>query len=316
MTLTQINNRFSIFMLLFALSFSSYADLSLVSQNLRRLFDDRQDGKEEKVLSSQQYQQRLQNLVDKIASDFEFPDVLALQEVENLRILQQLSQMLQQRHRLMYQAILIEGNDPSGIDVGLLVKQEWRVAKKQALFSDRVYLDQGDRLFARPPLLVELCQNECVQLINLHLRSMRGLNSHKRGERVARKRQLQAETLARWINEQQQRQPGISLILTGDLNALQPSDRHVDTVGTLIGLPDNKRPRWKSPDLIQQDLVDISRQVPLKQRYSYLYKGNKQQLDYILVSQNLKPRLRSIRFGPLDSVFSDHAAIMAIFAVD
>lgn len=308
--------RLLVFLLLFSISGQSAADLTLLSQNLNRLFDDQRDGKEEKVLTFGQYKKRLQQVSTKIARDFDFPDVLALQEVENLRILQQLAQQIQQQHGRVYQPVLIEGNDPSGIDVGFLVRQPWRITRQQALFADHPYRSQGDKLFARPPLLIELCQVQCLYVINVHLRSMRGLRSAKHGIRVAGKRRLQAETLARWINELQQDRPKAKLILTGDFNALYPSDAYVDTVGTLIGNPDNKRPRWKSPDLIQQDLLDISQQVTPKQRYSYLYKGEQQQLDYILVSQNLQSHLRSIEFSELDFSFSDHAAIIARFDID
>ena len=86
---------------------------------------------------------------------------------------------------------------------------------------------------------------------------MRGLRSPAKGQRVALKRRLQAETLARWIDRHQQLRPHQGLIITGDFNALQPSDAYVDSLGTILGKPDSQRPRWKSPDLIVSDLVDL-----------------------------------------------------------
>ena len=163
--------------------------------------------------------------------------------------------------------------------------------------------------------MLEICDRQCLVIVNLHLRSMRGLRSPVKGQRVALKRRLQAETLARWIDRQQQLRPQQGLIITGDFNALQPSDAYVDSLGTILGQPDQQRPRWRSVDLIDRDLIDISRKLPNAQRYSYIYKGNKQQLDYMLVSQVLASRVTAVGFSPIDYGFSDHAALKASFAL-
>ena len=291
-------------------------DLVLVSQNLNRLFDDKDDGNRELILSTRQYQRRLQRVVDKIANDFEFADVLALQEVEHIDVLRDIADLLRTTHRQDYQAYLIEGNDSSGIDVGYLVKAPLQVTSVQALFQNKTYGKDQHRLFARPPLLVEICRNQCLAIVNLHLRSMRGLRSPKKGRRVALKRRLQAETLARWIHQRQQQHPQQGLVISGDFNALNPSDAYVDSLGTILGEPDQQRPRWKSQDLLEPDLIDISRRVPAARRYSYLYKGNKQQLDYILVSAQLKHRVSQVRFSNIDYAFSDHAAVQASLRLD
>ena len=296
-------------------AYSDAARFDLVTHNLNRLFDDKDDGNREKVVSTASYRKRLQRIVDKISTEYAFAEVIAFQEVENIDILQDISDSLRLQHRQNYRAILIEGNDSSGIDVGYLVKQPLQIKRSSALFQHRTYGDHQDKLFARPPLLLEVCGHQCLIIVNLHLRSMRGLRSPVKGQRVAHKRRLQAETLARWINRQQQLRPQQGLIITGDFNALQPSDAYVDSLGTILGQPDQRRPRWQSPDLIDRDLIDISRELPLTQRYSYLYKGQKQQLDYILVSQNLAPGVTAVEFGALDYNVSDHAALRASFAL-
>ncbi len=304
---------------LFSISPAAYAtesDLHLVSQNLNRLFDDKDDGNREKVLSTRQYQKRLQLVVEKVANDFDFADVLALQEVEHIDVLRDIADLLRTTHRQDYQAFLIEGNDSSGIDVGYLVKVPLQVTSVKALFQQQTFGRDRNPLFTRPPLLLEICRNQCLAIVNVHLRSMRGLRSAKKGSRVAQKRRLQAETLAKWIHQRQQQRPQQGLVISGDFNALTPSDSYVDSLGTIMGQPDQRRPRWKSKDLLEPDLIDVTRRIPHRQRFSYQYKGNRQQLDYILVSAPLKQRVNQVSFSKIDYAFSDHAAVQASFSLD
>lgn len=285
--------------------------LNIISQNLNRFFDDKDDGNKAKTLSRSRYQKRQQQLVNKIANEYIFADVIALQEVENKSILLDVSKILKSNHDKDYAAILYEGNDISGIDVGFLVKKNIQIKSVKPLFSNKTYSHKGEKLFSRPPLVLEFCLTQCYTIVNLHLRSMRGLKSPKHQKRVILKRRLQAEILARWIDQFQHQHPQHKLIVLGDFNALTPSDSYVDSVGTIIGSPDQKRPMWKSPDLIKNDLVDVSLQVKRKYRYSYIYKKRKQLLDYLLVSENLKNKIKSLSFSRIDYRFSDHAALKA-----
>jgi len=290
--------------------------LTLVSQNLNRLFDDKNDGNKEKVVSTEKYQKRLHKLVSKIRSEFEFADVLAFQEIENIDILTDAQKILSDEYQQRYLPILIEGNDQSGIDVAFLIKQNWRIENTRSLFQQTTFNSPPQKLFSRPPLVIEICNSQCFSVMNLHLRSMRGLRSVNKGKRVALKRRAQAETIAKWINQFQQDHPNKQLIVSGDFNALTPSDRYVDSVGTILGKPDQKRPRWTSPDLVSKDLIDTSKRVKAKYRYSYLYKKKKQQLDYLLISRNLKNRIQQLQFSAIDYSFSDHAALKASFKLD
>ena len=285
--------------------------LNIVSQNLNRFFDDKDDGNNEKIISSKKYRQRIKQLVNKISTEYKFADVIALQEVENKQILQTVSKKLNKKYAENYQTILIEGNDISGIDVGFLVKKSYQVKSVNSLFRNHTYSKVTEKLFSRPPLLINLCLTECLNIINVHLRSMRGLNSSRHRKRVSLKRLAQAETLASWIDNFQHDYPQEKLIIIGDFNALAPSDSHVDSLGTIIGNPDQKHPKWKSPDLIDDDLIDVSQRVKASSRYSYRFKKRKQLLDYLLVSKNLKSSVKSLTFSRIDYKFSDHGALKA-----
>jgi endonuclease/exonuclease/phosphatase family metal-dependent hydrolase len=172
----------------------------------------------------------------------------------------------------------------------------------------------GKPLFTRPPLYLKACHIEnCISMLNVHLRSMRGINSSRNGERVARKRLRQAETIAAWSNRFQQSMQGESLLLLGDFNALTPGDKHVDVAGILRGNPDNTAVRQPARDLLEPDLVDLTQLIPAAKRYSFIYRQKKQQLDYMFVNQSFGAEVEAIRFGRIDTHFSDHAGLLAWF---
>lgn len=288
-------------------------DLTIVSQNLKRFFDDKDDGNHEKVLKRNVYTKRLDLLVNKISTTYQFADVIAFQEIENIDILNNVSELIYQRFQHQYQAVLIEGNDQSGIDVGYLVKQPIKISNVYALFSEDLISKRRGYLFSRPPLVIELCKKQCYTIVNLHLRSMRGLSSRKKNRYVALKRKVQAEKMAKWINSFQHTNSWKNLVIIGDFNALSTSDKHVDTLGTIIGNPNQITPKYQSSDLIDLDLIDMTKQVHQSRRYSYRYKRKKQQLDYVLVNRQLASQVKNIEFSTIDYQFSDHAALIIQF---
>ncbi|MDH5356541.1 MAG: hypothetical protein OEY09_19015 [Gammaproteobacteria bacterium] len=282
---------------------------------MNRLFDDVDNGNREKVLSPQKYRSRLNSIAAKIDHKFRYPQIIALQEVENRNVLIDIAKTIKGNNGPAYQAVLLEGNDRSGIDVGYLIQTSISIKRYQQLFEDRLVGNSRAPLFSRPPLLVEACfDNDCLTIVNVHLRSMRGLRSQQKGKRVALKRLSQANALAQWVNDFQTRNQQASIILTGDFNALTPSDSYADIIGTILGNPDNSQVKYKAKDWVEKDLVDLTLRIKEVDRYSYTYKGQKQILDYLLVNQNFSPTLQRIKFSSVDQKFSDHAGLLAIFS--
>ena len=298
-----------------AIDRSSATTLHVLSINLNRFFDDIDDGNDEKVLSRKRFRQRIEITSTALAEKFKLPDIIALQEVENRNVLQQLAMEIQRRYRVEYQAVLIEGNDVSGIDVGYLLRSDLTLKRSDALFRTARASHNDIPLFSRPPLHIEICRSEkCFTLLNLHLRSMRGLSSAKKGDRVVRKRRQQAETLASWIDRWQRDNPRRSLVVLGDLNALTPADRHVDVVGIVRGNPDNRATRLPGKDLFDPDLIDLTLSIPAGRRYSFIFRGRNQQLDYMLVNHHFDAKLDAIAFASIERDLSDHAGLYAMFS--
>ncbi len=287
--------------------------LSILSQNMRLLFDDSADGNRAKVVTRKQYLKRIRLAADKFLVQFKGPQVIALQEVENIKILNDIGMMISTTSGSKYQPVLLEGNDVSGIDVGYLIRSDLRIIERKQLFKyDRTGAINVP-LFSRPPLLVEVCKKSCVTLVNIHLRSMRGLRSDRKSKRVAFKRRNQARRMAQWIDQYQIRNPAKSIIILGDFNALQPTDTYSDIVGTILGKPDNLKLRYPTKDWIQKDLFNLTQHIPHSRRFSYIYKGKQQILDYMLVNQNFAADLKRIEFSDIDRKFSDHAGLLAEF---
>jgi endonuclease/exonuclease/phosphatase family metal-dependent hydrolase len=286
----------------------------VLSQNMNRLFDDIDDGNQEEILARRRFHQRIKSAAKTFGKHFGLPQIIALQEVENLNVLRQIASQIQDRYHAAYRPVLLPGQDVSGINVAFLVHFDLTIRKVEQLFANATFKLTGTPLFSRPPLYLEACISEkCISFINLHLRSMRGIDSNQDGDRVARKRLQQAETIAVWVQGFQQTRPGDSLMLLGDFNALTPADKHVDVAGILRGAPDNRSARLPARDLIEIDLVDLSRLIAPEQRYSYLFRQRQQQLDYMLVNQGFAADVESIAFGRIDRRFSDHAGLLARF---
>lgn len=289
--------------------------LYVLSQNMNRLFDDVDDGNNEKRLSPKRFRQRVAAAAEKLANRFGLPHIVALQEIENLNVLNRIAAAIEKTHAIRYRSILLQGNDVSGINIGFLVHPDIEVRRVEQLFRERRFGPDGEPLFSRPPLALEACQvGKCLTLLNLHLRSMRGIDDSSRGPRVRRKRLRQAETVAAWSNLLQQSDPPGSILILGDFNALTPADEFVDVAGILRGNPQREGLALEGRDLINPDLVDLTASIPAHKRYSFLYRRQKQQLDYMLVNRAFGARLESIGFSRIDYGFSDHAGLLARFS--
>jgi hypothetical protein len=293
---------------------ASADSIRVLSQNMDRLFDNIDDGNNEQVVSQNRFRKRVKYAAKKFGDHFRLPHIIALQEVENLNVLQQIATEIWNRYQARYRPILIPGQDVSGINLAYLVRFGLEIKKVDQLFANKAFKMTDQPLFTRPPLYLEACYIEnCISLLNVHLRSMRGIDSRKKGERVRRKRLQQAETIAAWSNRFQQSRQGESLLLLGDFNALTPGDKHVDVAGIIRGNPDNSAVRLPARDLIEPDLVDLTELIPAPKRYSFIFRQKKQQLDYMFVNQSFGAEVETIAFSRIDYHFSDHGGLLAWF---
>lgn len=248
------------------------------------------------------YQLKLTKTARAIRDALGAPTIVGIQEVESLRVLETLAAQ-PELTAFGYRAVLLEGSDPRGSNVGLLyragqvtvqsVSQRNECTTKDYGFTDADArcsssgdgnLD-GHVLAARPPLVVELvvgtgASAERVTVIVAHFKS-KGGNDPENMQFTSR-RTAEARLVANAVQEFVMARPDVQVMVMGDLN---------DSVD--------------SPPLrvltAQAPLQDLAADVPAGERYSYIYNGESEVLDHILVTSGLRSRLLQTSFARIDA---------------
>lgn len=212
-------------------------------------------------------------------------DILALQEVENLLVLDRFhSAMLQGRmypHRL-----LIDGNDPRNIDIA--------VVSRYPIIAARTYRHERDKegradLFSRDCLEVDFdVDGKMFTLFVNHFKSMMEGRAKTRDRRLAQAERVAAIVSARFGDAYDG-----NYAVVGDLNDYPQTADGAKTALTAL---------LKHPGLV--NIVDY---LPEDQRWTHWFKGGKRgerarQLDYLLLGRGLdkrakKPKPEIMRMG-------------------
>jgi hypothetical protein len=313
-----------------------YDEVTVGSFNLLRLFDEVNDSNGAVTLTPEALDKRLAKAALAICDYLKAPDILGAVEVENLRVLQLLSERIDATcaARPGYVPYLQPGNDVGGINVGFLVSSRLTadgVARVEVLdvaqFGKETTLANPNGttslLNDRPPLRLrarvhqDATSSYPLTVIVNHLRSLNDINDTlpgssgwaTGGERVRVKRGAQAVYLTQLVEEMQQANPDEKIVLVGDFNAFEFNDGYVDVMGIIRGdaAPEDQVLTWM-PSPLTVPLVDGSQLIAdPAQRYSYSFEGNAQTLDHVLVNESLV----------MDAALRvDHARINADFGVD
>lgn len=268
----------------------------IATQNLERLYDDLDaPDLNEPVLTAGEFQARLSKISMQIRQVLKAPDILALQEVENLNTLQRLADQIESDDpALSYTPYLREGNDISGIDVAFLVRNTVQVdSVKQIGKNARFGFNGRDfTLHDRPPLIlygkIDSVAQFPITVMAVHNRSLSGITGRD-STRVRTKRFKQALWISQRIQEMQQANPDIHLLVTGDFNAFQFTDGYVDVLGQITGNLDPAPALFTGSDEVDPDLTNQILSLPAEERYSFIFRGSAQALDHMLTSQAFNP---------------------------
>ncbi|MDZ7844193.1 MAG: lamin tail domain-containing protein [Anaerolineales bacterium] len=229
------------------------------------------------------------------------PTVVGLQEVENLDILEDLAG-LESLQEFGYQPYLIEGTDSRGIDVGYLIRGD------QVKVEEVKQFPAPEGLTSRPPLMIKLevqgkDKVETVIILNNHFTSMSG------GEEATEpRRTAQAAWNVEVVEKLRKVDPDAHFVIMGDLNSY-----------------------FDSPPLDalrEAGLEHVLAVLPDDQRYNYIYQGNSQVLDHILVSPDFFQYLSGVEILHTNADFplplpedssplrkSDHDLVLARFTL-
>ena len=341
-------------------------EFTVASYNMERFFDTVNDPAiGEPVLTAAAFDMRLNKASLAIRDFLKTPDILGVVEVENLTTLQALAARINSdavaasQPDPQYVAHLVEGNDIGGIDVGFLVKTavvagstpRVEVVEVQQELDGTLFVNPDsstDILNDRPPLRLNAIIHHMngasfpVTVIVNHLRSLNGVNVETPGDngwptdgaRVRAKRQAQAEDLANLVQARQTADLTERIVLVGDFNAFEVNDGLADLIDTILGtpVPDNETAvPGDGADLVNPDLDNLDDTPPPSERYSYIFDGNAQTLDHVLVNQALiadttaqrieHPRINADfpqtarNDGTTPARLSDHDPVVAYFQV-
>ena len=312
-------------------------EFAVASFNMERFFDTVNDPSTSDVtLTATAFNNRLNKASLAIRNVLRFPDVLGVEEMENLTTLQAVAAKVNNdavaagQPNPNYVAYLFEGNDIGGIDVGFLVKTALVVGStprvtvndivQEGLTTTYINPNTGSAeiLNDRPSVRLMAVINNAdgrsfpITIIVNHLRSLSGVDdatpngSGTEGGRVRAKRRAQAEFLANLIQARQAADPTERIISIGDYNAFQFNDGYVDSIGTIKGTPTPVgQVVLASPDLVNPDLIDLVDQAPADQRYSFSFDGDAQVLDHELITTNLFPFFTRIAYARNNADFPE-----------
>ncbi len=125
--------------------------------NAHNFFDTKDDpSTQDPVLPRADYKDHVAKLAVAIRDALGAPDIVTMQEVENLAVLKDLVQH-DAIKALGYTPLLKEGTDPRGIDNAILYRNEV-VDLVQTMQIDPIRMNEADRgakLFTRPPLAAQ-----------------------------------------------------------------------------------------------------------------------------------------------------------------
>jgi predicted extracellular nuclease len=338
-------------------------EFTVAAYNLERFFDTVNDPAiGEPVLTLAAFNNRLNKATLAIRDHLRLPDIIGVVEVENLSTLQALAARIDAETPAPhpeYVAYLVEGNDVGGIDVGFLVKTGDVVGGVPRVSVVEVVQENAGELFVnpdsstsllndRPSLRLNAVINDDggasfpVTVIVNHLRSLNDVNSIESGSngwptlgaRVRAKRQKQAESLANLVQARQAADPNERIILVGDFNAFEFNDGLVDMMNVITGTPppDNETAvAGDGVDLVNPDFDNLVDTPPPAERYSYIFDGQAQNIDHVVVNGALTTATsaRRIEHPRINADFpavdrndpntprrlSDHDPVVGYFAV-
>jgi endonuclease/exonuclease/phosphatase family metal-dependent hydrolase len=284
--------------------------VSIMTWNMQALFDGTETGgeydeyREAAGWSSEKYLGRLNSITGAVGTMESAPDIIAIQEIESVRVLNDLTAALS---KYGYTWSHFAGNSGMSLGLGILSRFPLGAIKIHSISVD------GETV-PRPVLETRVSADGGeIALFVCHWKSKLG-----GGEATEAARRASARIILRRIRELAEKEPDLPVIVLGDLNenydefyrqngaaisALLPDDpRSAD----LAGLYESGGEENARTDELQKDFFIISKDKPPQSRYfppetvalyspwfgelengSYYYKNEWETIDHFLLSGQL-----------------------------
>jgi predicted extracellular nuclease len=325
-------------------------DFNVATFNMERFYNDVADadnpGSSVVVVTTAAYQRRLAKASMAIRNVLLSPDLVGVQELENLAVLTDLANKISAdaiaagQADPVYKPYLFLATDGTGINTGVLVKStRVDVVKVEQFGLSTTFTNSTGAqavLNDRTPLVLHAGIKRTtgadypVTFIVVHQRSLISVDDPtSTGATVRLKREAQAEYLANLIQGYQA--SGEHVITVGDYNGFEFSDGFVDVLGVTKGNPVPASQVVTPPlaGIVNPVLTDLVTLLPAAQRQSYVENGSAQVLDHVVVTSDLVPLETGLVYAHIDSDYplvyendatrpervSDHDPAVAYFTV-
>ena len=286
---------------------NSDMEVTVASANLFRFFNDVNDpgqADDDTVLTTQEYQFRLTKMSKYFREDLKSPMIIGLQEVENIDVLNDLATKIANDGGPTYSAVLIEGNDVGGIDVGFMYQPALVSLNNpvEQLGASETQTLNGFTLHDRPPLHLDADVTlngitTTVHVLVVHMRSRSGIDGSE-STRVRQKRFEQANSIANMIDVIQTNHPNEAIVTIGDFNAFEFTDGYADIIGQITGTAvEIENEYWQSPIFVSNPLTQAGQTLDISQQYSYVFGGSAQVLDHALLNDAALLMMNEMQFA-------------------
>jgi len=279
-------------------------EFTVATQNFYRIYDTVDDpDKDDDVFTAQEYADRLNKASLQVRTVLGAPDILGIQEVENITVLEDLAaKIVADDPTLNYTAVLEEGWDIGSIDVGFLVRDtmtivNWYQVQADEEFEYPVGSGTYDILHDRPPLLLEAYYSAGAMDIPVSVLVVHNRSINDASERVRLKRWTQAYQISLFVQSYQETYPDIPLVVLGDFNAFEFTSGYVDPLGQITGSPDPLGAQLPCTDEVDPDLTNQIFNMPAGEQYTYIFGDDAQALDHILTSASAAPLVVEMQAG-------------------
>lgn len=250
-------------------------NLRLGQLNLKNLFDlVDQEGKQDDVPTPQAHELHLSKLALTIRDVMVTPDVISVEEAENLEALEELASRPELKE-FNYQPLIIEGRDPRGIDNAFLYRAD-RVTPSDIKQLDPKAESVSGRqtpVYTRPPLLASFVPTEAPDATPVTV-AVNHFTSKLQGVDGEARRLQQAEHLAAYVDAQLGADSASRIAVIGDLN----DGPQTPPLQLLTG-PSNA--------IDGARLIATTDDVEAEERYSYRNGSKKDLLDHVLITPGL-----------------------------
>lgn len=262
--------------------------------NVWNFFDTKDDPKtDDTVYTPGDYATRVTKLSNLIADSLKGPDVLALQEIENEGVLNDVLSA-PALAKLGYQYVM---GQPDGRGIGnAIVYRSDRVKllshEQPNPKSDLPPEDTGgstaDKLFARAPLMAtferlggsDAAAGAAFTVIANHFKSKRG------GAEFEPRRQAQGEFVGGLVDAAIGAKPKVPVFVVGDLNATPQDGAYAKLTKRADG---------------STRMVDTVDRLPESDRYSYIFEGTKNLLDHLMVTPDMADAVTAVKILHMNS---------------